>query len=385
MNFTYKSKAVLYRCVNDGKVIGKKDDIGGVCGRIDLGTVQACESYSEVKSTDGNYVGGVAGYNNSSVRGCFSKGSAKGKTAVGGIVGRAGTLTKSYSIGTVSGDEKIGAVCGENSDLSAIGRNRYVADSVGGIDGISYSGHAEPITYDELVNISGIPKRFISFKIKFVADGTVLKETEVEYKTSVSDIRLPDIPSKDDGYGVWPDFPDETVMRDVELNAEYKPWITTLESKEKDDDGELALGLAEGKFDDRAALTIDQSPETPAVEPKRDEYTRVYKISLSGSNVSGTSIVPIRLINKDKRSTTVWHKEGDGSWKEVSSSERGKYIKLEMTGTDNTFCVLYSPRSRLPLIFGGIALVLAAVAIIIFRRRIKAFIKKRKNAMRRTK
>lgn len=385
INFTYKSKAVLYRCVNDGKVIGKKDDIGGVCGRIDLGTVQACESYSEVESTDGNYVGGVAGYNNSSVRGCFSKGSAKGKTAVGGIVGRAGTLTKSYSIGTVSGDEKIGAVCGENSDLSAIGRNRYVADSVGGIDGISYSGHAEPITYDELVNISGIPKRFISFKIKFVADGTVLKETEVEYKTNVSDIRLPDIPPKDDGYGVWPDFPDETVMRDVELNAEYKPWITTLESKEKDDDGELALGLAEGKFDDRAALTIDQSPETPAVEPKRDEYTRVYKISLSGSNVSGTSIVPIRLINKDKRSTTVWHKEGDGSWKEVSSSERGKYIKLEMTGTDNTFCVLYSPRSRLPLIFGGIALVLAAVAIIIFRRRIKAYIKKRKNAVGRTK
>ena len=81
----------------------------------------------------------------------------------------------------------------------------------------------------------------------------------------------------------------------------------------------------------------------------------------------------------------MWHKEGDGSWKEVSSSERGKYIKLEMTGTDNTFCVLYSPRSRLPLIFGGIALVLAAVAIIIFRRRIKAFIKKRKNATRRTK
>ena len=39
----------------------------------------------------------------------------------------------------------------------------------------------------------------------------------------------------------------------------------------------------------------------------------------------------------------------------------------------------------MPLIFGGIALVLAAVAIIIFRRRIKAFIKKRKNATRRTK
>lgn len=378
LNFTYKSKAVLYRCINDGKIVGKKDDIGGVCGRIDLGTVQACESYAEVESTDGNYVGGVAGYNNSSVRGCFSKGSATGKTAVGGIVGRAGTLTKSYSIGTVEGDEKIGAVCGENSDLSAIGRNRYVADSVGGVDGISYSGHAEPITYDELVNISGIPKRFISFKIKFVADGNVLRETDVEYNTNVRDIRLPDIPSKDDGYGVWPDFPQENVTRDIELDAEYKPWITTLESEEKDEGGALALGLAEGRFDNRAVLSVEQSAEEPAVEPRRDEYVRVYNVSLGGTDVSSASIVPIRLINKDKRAVTVWHKE-DGTWKEVSSSERGRYVKLEMTGTDNTFCVLYSPKSRLPLVLGCIAAAAAAAAIIIFRRKIKAAIKNRRH------
>lgn len=379
LNFTYKSKAVLYGCVNDGKIVGKKDDIGGVCGRIDLGTVQACESYAEVESTGGNYVGGVAGYNNSSVRGCFSKGQTKGKTAVGGIVGRAGTLTKSYSIGKAEGDEKIGAVCGENTDLSALNRNRYVADNLGGVDGISYSGHAEPITYDELVTLSGIPKRFISFKVKFIADGAVLKETEVEYNTSVSYIRQPDIPSRDDGYGVWPDFPEKNITHDITLEAEFKPWITTLESQEREDGGELALGLAEGKFNDKAELSIKESAETPAVEPRRDEYVRVYDISLSGTDVRETSIVPIRLINKDKRKTSVWCKKGDGEWKEVSSSDRGKYIKLEMTGADNTFCVLYSPKSRLPLIFGCIASALAVAAIIVFRRKIKAFIKNRKH------
>ena len=53
-------------------------------------------------------------------------------------------------------------------------------------------------------------------------------------------------------YGVWEKTPLETVTQDIELNCEYHQNITILSSEEKNKVGKLALGLAEGEFDEKA-------------------------------------------------------------------------------------------------------------------------------------
>lgn len=50
LKFTYKTKCVLRRCVNEGKVNSAKNYAGGIVGRMDLGSVLSCEGYGAVKA-----------------------------------------------------------------------------------------------------------------------------------------------------------------------------------------------------------------------------------------------------------------------------------------------------------------------------------------------
>lgn len=61
LDFQYRTLAVVTGCTNEGSISAKKDYAGGIVGRMDLGAVKACESYGEVESTSGDYVGGIAG------------------------------------------------------------------------------------------------------------------------------------------------------------------------------------------------------------------------------------------------------------------------------------------------------------------------------------
>ena len=68
LKFTYKTKCVLRRCVNEGKVNSAKNYAGGIVGRMDLGSVLSCEGYGAVKANDGDYVGGIAGASETVIR-----------------------------------------------------------------------------------------------------------------------------------------------------------------------------------------------------------------------------------------------------------------------------------------------------------------------------
>ena len=61
LNFQYRTLAVVTGCTNEGVISSKKDYAGGIVGRMDLGAVKSCESYGQVESSSGDYVGGIAG------------------------------------------------------------------------------------------------------------------------------------------------------------------------------------------------------------------------------------------------------------------------------------------------------------------------------------
>ena len=44
------------------------------------------------------------------------------------------------------------------------------------MDGISYSGKAVPVRYEELLSLEGLPERFRSLKLSFMADGELVAE-----------------------------------------------------------------------------------------------------------------------------------------------------------------------------------------------------------------
>lgn len=376
LNFTYKTKAVLQKCINNGSITGKKDDIGGVCGRMDLGTIYNCENYSQVKSDNGGYVGGIAGYGNSSIRKSYSKSTVEGERSIGGIAGRSDVISLCYSISDVKGSEALGAIAGEAKDNDGVRSSFFINKEVGGIDSISYSKHAEPITYENLSAISELPLRFKGFTVKFVANGEVLETREVEYGKPTAMIKCPDIPPTKDCFGVWPEFPTEYVDCDIELDAEYKHWITTLSSIETNERGTLSLGLAEGMFTDKAMLHVQNSDDEPAAQPKLEESVVVWTVTLNNAEIGDGESVPIRLLNEEKAKYTVWQKTDNG-WEKISAKSRGKYIKLDMPGTEATYCILYTPTkaSVLLIVICIAAAVAAGIAIFLVRRRIKIIIK----------
>lgn len=90
----------------------------------------------------GSYTGGVCGYNNGIITGCYSAASVKGASYTGGICGyndAAGTVSICYNTGAVSGKKYVGGVCGYNKNTTIncynMGTVSGKTTSIGGICG----------------------------------------------------------------------------------------------------------------------------------------------------------------------------------------------------------------------------------------------------------
>lgn len=341
-NFTYRSRAILQSCINDGKITGKKDCTGGIAGNAEIGTVYKCENYGSIESENGNYVGGIAGKSSSAVRKSYAKSKVKGKRYVGGIGGKINTLSSAYAIVNVEGDENIGTICGDCENKDNLYKSFYTDSGLGAVDGVSYSEKAEAISFDELKNIAGIPRRFISFSVTFIADGKAVGTQAIKYGDATAKIKYPEIPEKKDSYGAWirPDV--LTVTEDIEIVCEYKPYITVISSEEKNESGKLSLALCDGRFTDKAKLHIISSVQKPPA--KSEENIKVYDVELLNTDFVSSDTPRLRILNENKDKTTVWILSG-GKWEKVKATNNGKYTILKMNGTKSTICVKYEKRS----------------------------------------
>jgi len=120
----------------------------------DVGLFGWAGSGSEIKNVgleevnvSGFYaVGSLVGSNNGTITNSYSSGSVSGSLKVGGLVGfnYGGTITNSYSSGSVNGSQWVGGLAGRNNGTIA---NSYSSDSVsgyskyvGGLVGCNYGG-----------------------------------------------------------------------------------------------------------------------------------------------------------------------------------------------------------------------------------------------------
>ncbi len=375
LNFRYETKTVLLDCINDGPVTAKKNNAGGLVGRMDLGTVQNCVGYGRVESTSGDYVGGVAGYSDAAIRRSYAKCALSGRNFVGGIAGQAKKVYNCYSIIQIEkATGRIGAIAGERSKKNTgISSNYFLDTGWAGIGGISYSGTAEPISYEALSQTSGLPDRFLSFSVTFRADGNVLETVDVKFGDNLSGRKLPDIPQKDGFYGYWPEFDFSRVIFSAELDAVYEPWITVLPSTETEPDGGKSLALAEGRFTEAAVLQVTEGATNPPAAAKSRENAVVWELEITGTDLSADSEVPVRLLKPgDGRQIKVWRMQQDGQWEDVKYQSNGSYLLLSMEGTEGTFCIASTGgKLILELTIGLGLLALIALVILLLRRRSK--------------
>src|SRR5699024_8738328 len=148
-------------CINTGEITGKQDYTGGVVGLMDLGRVSACENYGSVTSTNGDYVGGIAGASWGSIRDSWSKCRLSGGDYVGGIAGLGATRVDCHALVTIDeGSAYLGAVAGDADSGGTVSGNTFTSESLGALDGISYAGRAEPVTFDALCGTAGAPELF---------------------------------------------------------------------------------------------------------------------------------------------------------------------------------------------------------------------------------
>ena len=198
----YELKAVIQDCTNEGTVQSKRSYAGGICGRMDLGLITDCSGFGSVTSNSGDYVGGIAGQTGATVRQSYAKCTLSGAKYVGGIIGAGAEQTVSGASSTVSGcysmveitdaTQFAGAISG--CDAGDFAENYFVSDTLSGLDTVSQTGKAEPITYEALLDVATVPDEMRQMTLKFVADDTVLKSQTFDYGDSFDADVYPEIP-----------------------------------------------------------------------------------------------------------------------------------------------------------------------------------------------
>lgn len=370
------TKCIITESINKGYVTAKKDGAGGIVGYMKHGIVTDSESYGNIESIEGDYVGGIAGESLTIIRNCYALCSVSGGKNVGGIAGYANTVQECYAI--VSANASIGqkgAIAGEISydEDATVSENYFVGDDIFGIDNISYAGIAEPISYSELLTVEHLPTAFWHLKVTYRIEDTYLGTQEVKFGESLANLDYPEIPAKEGFYGVWPDYSDQVMTGNLLIEGTYMDTITVVESSEKAESGTIdwqkPYALVEQTFTEDTVLNVKLSDQTPPKEANGKEYV-IYDISLENGNIGDGETFAVRLLNPYGDNVKIWGFT-HGSWRELKSKARGQYMQVEMTGPKEAFCIMQEKSKTLLIIFAVTAGVIVLVLISYFLKRAK--------------
>ena len=339
------TKCIITESTNKGYVTAKKDGAGGIVGYMKHGIVSNCEGYGGVESTEGDYVGGIAGQSLTVINNCYALCSVSGGKNIGGIAGYADTVRECYALVSVDASiGKKGAIAGQiTADSTAnIIDNYYVGDDMFGIDNISYAGVAEPISYSELLTVEYLPTAFWHLKVTYRIEDTYLGTQEVKFGESLANLDYPEIPAKKGYYGVWPDYSDRVMTCNLLIDGSYMDTVTVVESSEKTDSVTENLhkpyALVEQIFTKDTLLNVTLSDQTPPEEASGKDHV-IYDVVLENANIGANESFAIRLLNPYGEHAQIWGFL-NGNWIKLDSKIRGQYLQVEMTGDKEVFCIV---------------------------------------------
>lgn len=387
----YITKCIINNSINEGYITAKKDGAGGIVGYMKHGIVVDSEGYGSVESTEGDFVGGIAGESFTVIKRCYALCTISGAKNVGGIAGYADTLQNCCSIVNAEATVgKKGAIAGQitsyditqndDDDEAKVYGNYYVSDELYGIDNVSYIGVAEPISYEDLLAIEGLPNEFWHLKVTYRIEDTYLGTQELKFGESLANLNYPSIPEKDGFYGVWPDYSDRVMTGNLFIEGEYKDNVIVVESSEKTDNVtdsgyQKPYALVEQVFTTDTVLNVELSDMAPPAEAADKNYV-IYDISLENGGIKEDEAFAIRILNPYE-DAQVWAYRDD-SWTQLESKARGQYLQVDMIGANDTFCVVEVKSFTLIIAICAVAAALVIIILILIIKKIKKQIKKRK-------
>lgn len=370
---SFELKDIVSNCVNEGAVTGKRSYAGGVCGRMELGLVTDCENYGTVSSEAGDYVGGIAGMTGGAVRGCFAKCGLSGGSYIGGIVGsgiqedyqgNSSTVADCRSMVRIDDyTQYIGGISG--ADIGSFTGNYFVSDSLQGINGVSYFALAEPVSYERLLELDGVPQAAKRFALTFEAEGEVLKTLSFAYGASFPADTYPELPQKEGYYARWSVESLENLRFDTTVTAEYLPYSTALPSADCREDGR-PIFFVQGQFPEGAALTVtDGSMEF--VPEQGQTLLETWHLSIPAEGVPES----VRYLpDRDGVRLRLWDGE---TWQELSTEEMGSYLRFDTDRTELELAVVAEASHTALWIYaaGGLAALAVAAVLLALRKRKK--------------
>lgn len=382
----YITKCLLTDSVNEGYVTAKKDGAGGICGYMNHGIIAESKSFGSVESTEGGYVGGICGQSFTIIKRCYALCSVSGGSNIGGIAGYADAIQDCYAMASVKAEKgRAGAIAGqiaayeipdrdaEEAELKVSG-NYYVGSDVYGIDNISYVGVAEPISYNELLTVEHLPLQFWHLKVIYRIEDLILGTQEIPYGERLDHLDYPGIPDKEGFYGVWPDVSERIMEGTYVVQGEYKENVTVVKSEggEAVDTAESVrirpYALVSDVFTEDAVLNAAVSDFAPPIEAEGREHV-VYEISITDSGLEESDSFAVRILNPYEKAVVYAYK--NGSWTELESKVRGQYLQVEMTGTQEYFCVVEQSSNTMVIvcIAAGAAAVFAVLLLLVRKAR----------------
>ncbi len=330
-NFIYQTRAVIRSCRNDGVITAKKNSVGGIVGSMDLGSVIDCCAYGSITSTGGRYTGGIAGYSVADIRHSYAKCTLSGNDYVGGIAGLGKNIRQCRSlVSIVKSDEYTGAVAGDAS--GSLEDNYFVSEQYSGVDGISYTTKAEPMSYEDFIALSDLPEEFLRFCLSFVAEDEIVYKTDFAYGADLSHMELPKLPEREGYFARWEDTEYSHMVFDTIVAAIYENRITALESTQKKND--LAVLLVEGSFDGDQQLILNTETMDASELTEGCRLLECWRLTVPED---GNAVHRVQyLIPEDTSNVEIEYKTATG-WVKADAHQDGKYLIWDADGSELVF------------------------------------------------
>ena len=368
---TYQSKCVLRNNRNNAHVIAQKSYAGGICGLQEIGTILSCENYGKVKSNSSDYVGGICGDSLSYIQKSVAKCFLQGKNYVGGIAGHGCNILNCYSMVQIDedfADSFYGAIAGDIVSEGKVRYNYFVGDSLAGIDRVSFTGQAEPISYETFIGIDSVPKECTKLYAVFYIDDVETGRVETEYGGSVYKEQFPKdiLTDDDDTYCYWNKGDITNMHFDEEVEGEYKRYKTSLAGDQLRLNDQSAI-LVDGKFteDDKLSSTLWGNKDIPL-----DNVLEHWELSYP-SSVNEKHLIRYKEPENIDAEIEIYVNNA-GKWEKTDTDTFGSYKTFLVAGGHVEFAVVkLRTNNTKTIIITVISILAAAIIILVIIKKIK--------------
>lgn len=359
---TYQAKAIVQECTNLGTVSGKRSYMGGICGKMDMGIILESGNFGAVSSSDGDYVGGIAGDAAGTIRQCAVKACISGGKYVGGVAGQGIRVTDCTAMAQLSGSEKVGTILGYAEEMAAedISGNLYFAmpDVPGAIDGISYDGCAQASAPDVFLALEGLDERFRWAELTFCYEDGTAEILKMAVGTVLEQGMVPTLANTAQQIVYWAELEaclGKAQYFDQIFRVERANMITVLESQQTRPNG-MPVVLLQGSFCTKGPVQLE-------VLADRTDALEGWRFTVPEDGVL-TQIRYACPAGKDSNDLQILVPDSTGTYRSVPFSRSGSYLVFSVEEGTTHFYVAEVAQNRIPTLYPVLAAVLLAGATV---------------------